>query len=286
MQEFEIKLDKNFETMQIKTFLRKNYNISASTLTKLKQTPNGILKNGCPVKVIDSISASDVLVVNLPKDKNDISPVKGDLNILYEDDNIIAIDKPAGLPVHPVKVYQENTLANYLRYYNISNNNDYTFRAVNRLDKDTSGIVLVAKDRVSAAKLQNSPTTYKQYFAICEGIINTSGTVNLPIRLSDNSKIVRVAGLGGADSVTHYQPIKVLNNHTLLSIVLETGRTHQIRCHLSHIGHPLAGDDLYGGSRELIKRQALHCGRIVIIHPITQEKIEITSPIPKDFFLN
>ena len=286
MQEFEIKLDKNFETMQIKTFLRKNCNISASTLTKLKQTPNGILKNGCPVKVIDSISASDVLVLNLPKDKNDISPVKGDLNILYEDDNIIAIDKPAGLPVHPVKVYQENTLANYLRYYNIYNKNDYTFRAVNRLDKDTSGIVLVAKDRVSAAKLQNSPTTYKQYFAICEGIINTSGTVNLPIRLSDNSKIVRVAGLGGADSVTHYQPIKVLDNHTLLSIVLETGRTHQIRCHLSHIGHPLAGDDLYGGSRELIKRQALHCGRIVIIHPITQEKIEITSPIPKDFFLN
>ncbi|MDO5124520.1 MAG: RluA family pseudouridine synthase, partial [Eubacteriales bacterium] len=206
---------------------------------------------------------------------------EGKLDILYEDDYILILNKPSNMPVHPVKSHQENTLANFVAFRCGITNCDFIFRAVNRLDCNTSGIVIVAKDRHTTSLLQGADIE-KHYIAVCHGVIDKSGTVNAPIRLCDNSKIVRCVSIDGKRAVTHYNPVKVMNDRTVLDIVLETGRTHQIRCHMSYLGHPLMGDDLYGGEREEISRQALHCGRVIFTHPYTEKTVDIEAPLPLD----
>lgn len=283
-REFEFTVSPEFSGVQAKVFLRRECKISARTLAKLKHEPQGITRNGELLRAVDTVFAGDVLVLKLPQEENEILPVAGDIDILFEDKYLIAINKPPFMPVHPVKVYQDNTLANFLRAYMLSHGEDYVFRALNRLDKDTSGIVLIAKDRVTAAKLAHCTT--KEYLAICEGEIFSSGKIDAPIRLAAGSKILRTVGEDGAPSLTYYTPLKREYGCTLLRVRIETGRTHQIRCHFAHIGHPLAGDDLYGGSRGLINRQALHCMNLRFTHPVTKEQTEITAPLPEDFFIH
>lgn len=270
----------NLDNVTVKTFLRRNCGVSARMITRLKREKDGILRNNKNIKTIDVLSKGDKIVLNIPEENNNITPVKGDLKILYEDDYIIILDKPFGVPVHPTKVHQLDTLANFLSYRQNILNENYKFRAINRLDKDTSGIVIVAKDKYTAYNLFDNVD--KTYYAVCEGIINEAGTINKPIRLLDGHSIQRVCADDGLKSVTHYKPVLSKNDHTLLEIKLETGHTHQIRVHFSSIGHPLAGDDMYGGSLKYIKRQALHCGKMEFIHPITKEKIKIESKIPDD----
>jgi pseudouridine synthase, RluA family len=153
-------------------------------------------------------------------------------------------------------------------------------RLVHRLDRDTSGLIVAAKHAHAAYRL--SGKIDKQYIAVCEGILQGSGTIDLPIRIKPGHSIQREVGAGGLPAVTHWKVLAEGNAHTLLSIHLDTGRTHQIRVHFSHIGHSLAGDDMYGGSRSLIGRQALHCAEIHFIHPVTQKTVEFTSPLPED----
>lgn len=282
-REFKFTVTESDSGVQAKTFLRGACAISARTLAKLKRTPGGITVNGKPLRAIDTVFAGDEIRLALPEDTNEITPVNGRIEILYEDEYIIALNKPANMPVHPVKSHQSDTLANLLSAYMIKRGENYTFRAVNRLDKDTSGIVLAAKDRITAAKLAHD--VRKQYFAICEGEIYRSGKIDLPVSLAQNSKMLRTAGCGGSPAVTLYTPVKSLHGCTLLNVRTETGRTHQIRCHLSHICHPLAGDDLYGGSRNLIGRQALHCAQACFVHPVTGAELEIRAPVPEDFFI-
>ena len=157
----------------------------------------------------------------------------------------------------------------------------YTFRALNRLDKDTSGCVILAKDRIAYSLVQ--PTVEKEYVAVCEGNIEMSGTIDAPIALCPDSKLKRCVCVDGDRAVTHYEPIAHGNVHTMCRMKLETGRTHQIRCHMSHIGHPLAGDDLYGGSLRYITRQALHCQSVRFTHPDTKEAILLSTEIPTEF---
>ena len=266
--------------MTARTFLRKRCNVSARIITLLKRKKSGILRNGENLKTIDILHCGDEIVLNLPQDKNEITPIEGDLNIVYEDEHIIAVDKPFGMPVHPTKVHQENTLANILKYIQEQKGESYTFRAVNRLDKDTSGIVLIAKDKYTATALQNKVD--KIYIAVCEGIIENSGTIDKPIRLLEGHTVQRTVADDGKPAVTHYTPLKSDGVHTMLRITLETGRTHQIRCHMAGIDHPLAGDDMYGGSLDYINRQALHCASVEFIHPITNEKIKIDTKLPED----
>lgn len=266
--------------MKARTFLRKRCGVSARIITLLKREKDGILKDNKILRTVDIVNSGDKIILKLPEDKNEIAPVKGDLKILYEDDYIIAIDKPAGMPVHPTKVHQLDTLANILKYFQNERGESYTFRAVNRLDKDTSGIVLIAKDKYTATALQSNVN--KTYLAVCEGVISDSGTIDEPIRLLEGHTVQRTTAPDGKHAVTHYKPIQSDEKHTLLSITLETGRTHQIRCHLASIGHPLAGDDMYGGSLEYIKRQALHCNGVSFVHPIKGEQIVIESKLPED----
>ncbi len=276
----EFTVPDRFDNITVKTFLRKNCGISSRMLTQLKREKDGILRNDKNIKAIERLRKGDRVVIHLPDEDNNIVPVKGDLNILYEDEYIIILDKPFGVPVHPTKIHQLDTLANFLSYRQNELGENYKFRAVNRLDKDTSGIVIIAKDKYTAYNLFKNVD--KTYYAVCEGIIDESGTIDKPIKLLEGHSIQRVCGEGGLNSITHYKPLLIKNNHTLLEIKLETGHTHQIRVHFSSIGHPLAGDDMYGGSLKYIERQALHCGEISFIHPITFNEIRISSELPYD----
>lgn len=272
---------KNDDGKLLKVFLKSTCGVSTRTFTKLKKIPLGITRKGQLIKADEKVFAGDEIVLKQVSEDNNIIPVKGSLDIVYEDSHIIIINKPASTPVHPTKIHQENTLANFLRYYSLEKGEDYTFRAVNRLDKDTSGLVLIAKDRHSAGILQKQDI-YKEYIAVCTGITPEKGTIDKPIKKSENSTMLRIISDDGDKAVTHFERIGCFDNLSLVKLWLETGRTHQIRCHMSSIGHPLEGDDLYGGSLEKIERQALHCAKMKFFHPIGGKVMELCCDIPED----
>lgn len=276
---FRISFEHNGQT--VKTYFRREIGLSARSMTVLKYAGTGITRRGVELRAHDILHTDDVVVINLPHEENLIEPVAGDLNILFEDDRLLIVNKPSSMPVHPTKIHQLDTLANIVAAYQKQKGEAYTFRALNRLDKDTSGIVLIVKDRVTYSLVQ--PTVQKIYYAVCEGIIRESGTVDMPITLEVNSSIKRCVRENGDRAITHYEPICFGNGHTLCRVAIETGRTHQIRCHMSHLGYPLAGDDLYGGSLRYIKRQALHCAEVKFRHPDTHSAICIKSEIPTEF---
>lgn len=270
-----------YDGKEAKNFLRQNCRLTSSVIKLLKNTENGITRNGDLLRTIDKVHTGDKIILTLPPDKNHITPVKGELDILYEDEYILVVNKPYNMPVHPTKIHQNDTLANIVSYYQNIKNEKYTFRSIFRLDKDTTGCVVIVKDLITYSLMKNSIT--KTYLAVCEGEILKPGTINKPICLADGSKMRRVVSEKGVYAITHYQPISSCNNHTMLKIHLETGRTHQIRCHLSSVGHPLAGDSLYGGHKEFIEHQALHCKSVEFIHPITKEIILIEAETPKEY---
>ncbi|MEE0858076.1 MAG: RluA family pseudouridine synthase [Acutalibacteraceae bacterium] len=270
-----------FNNTQAKWFLRNYCNISARLLTSLKMVPLGISRNGELLRVVDTIYKGDIIKIKLPQDDNKIEPVNLPLDICYEDEHVLLLNKPPYMPVHPTHDHIYDTLANGVAYYLKNKNLNISFRAINRLDRDTTGLVLVAKHSYSAANLVKN--VKKTYIAVCEGEIAESGTINANIALLPGHTIQRIAGVvDGVYAVTHYKPLLIKNNHTLVEFDLETGRTHQIRVHMSYINHPLAGDDMYGGSLEYIKRQALHCQKITFLHPITHKEITVTTELPKD----
>ncbi|MBQ6152266.1 MAG: RluA family pseudouridine synthase [Ruminococcus sp.] len=265
----------------MKDFLRKRCGLTAETLKTAKYTPLGISHNGETLRTVDTVCEGDLIKISLPTERNEILPVEGTLDILYEDNYVLVVNKPYGMPVHPVNVHQTDTLANIVSYYQRQRGEEYLFRALNRLDKDTSGCVVIAKDRITYGLLIGK--IKKEYVAVCEGVIECAGVVNAPIGLKDGSMITREVRDDGKAAVTHYEPLLRSKTHTLLRLWLETGRTHQIRCHMSFLGHPLAGDDLYGGATELIDRQALHCQKAEFLHPFTAESILVDTGIPQEF---
>ena len=266
----------------VKEFLRRECMVSSTLYTQLKKTENGVTNNGVHTRATDKVKFNDIIEITLPQDKNEITPVNMPIKILYEDEHLIAIDKSAHMTMHPVHGHLNDTLANALAYYADQKGEEWTFRAVNRLDRDTSGVVLIAKNMYSAPIL--SATVRKKYIAVCEGIIESGGTIDSPIRIKDGHTIQRETGADGVNAITHYNPIRHGGGHTLTEFELETGRTHQIRVHMASIGHPLAGDDMYGGSLDMIARQALHCTRVVFLHPGKRGYMTIDSPIPKEFY--
>lgn len=268
------------DNTSLKTFLKRECNVSSRIIAQLKREKDGILRDDKIIRTVDTVKKGDIIKLNLPDETNGVKPVKGDLNILFEDEYVIVYDKPFGIPVHPTKIYQTDTLANYDAYKQTLSFEKYKFRPVNRLDKDTSGLVIVAKDKYTASFIQNH--TDKTYYAVCEGIIEKEGIIDKPIKIKEGHTIQRVCADDGLKSVTRYRPVSRTLNHTFLEIKLETGHTHQIRVHFSYIGHPLAGDDMYGGSLDFIKRQALHCGETVFFHPIKKEYIKVKSELPED----
>ena len=247
--------------------------VSRRLLTRLKRTEKGITRNGETIRTIDEVFKGDIVILN-EQDEALLEP-NGALKveILYEDDQLIVFNKPPFMPVHPSIKHQGDTLGNFFA----AKCSGLTFRPVNRLDRDTSGCVIAAKNQYAAKALQG--TYEKVYYAICHGIFNKrNGFVNAPIAREQESIIKRCVRSDGQSAVTRYEVISASEKYSLLKLSLENGRTHQIRVHMAHIGHPVAGDDLYGGSREDYPRQALHCGEVEFIHPINGKKVKVTAP--------
>ncbi len=255
-----------------------NKGFSHKLITKLKAS-GGLTRGGKPLRTVDRVSAGDTVSVRI-EDSGDIVPnpdVKA--AIAFENEDVVVFDKPPNLPVHPSIVHYDDTLGNlYAALYPNS-----AFRPIHRLDKDTSGLVACAKNKLAAAMLgESGGRIEKTYFAVASGEISQSGKIDAPIGRTDGSIIKREVRSDGQRAVTLYEPMLRKNGRTLLKITLKTGRTHQIRVHFAYIGHPLCGDDLYGGDRSDIKRQALHCGKMRLKLPLTGEVIEIESPLPDD----
>jgi len=270
-----------YDGKKLVAFLRGGVKISSRTLTGLKQDPEGIKKNGEHIRTIDKISTGDVITVKLPEEKNAIEPADfSSLNIVYEDDDLLIINKPPFLAAHPTHNHQGDTLANQVAGYMLSKGKSPLFRAVGRLDKSTSGLIIIALNKHSAFML--SGKNEKEYIALAEGRIEGSGTINTPIYRPDPGKTLRAAGETGESAITHYTVAASSDSLTLLNLRLQTLGTHQIRVQFSSTGHPLAGDEMYGGSRELIDRAALHCAKISFTHPVTGNNLFFEAPLPED----
>ena len=269
-----------FNNVQAKHFFREFCGLSSRMITQLKREKDGILMNGKILRTIDFVKAGDEVIINLPDEEMQIVPIKGKLDIVYEDNYLLVVNKPPFMPVHPVKQHQSDTLANIVAYYCSEKQENFVFRALNRLDRDTSGLVLIAKDRFTANKLKFS--VKKAYYALVHGKITKNGTIKAPIGLLEDSKMVRHVLEEGSPAITNYEVFLSNEEFSFLKLRLETGKTHQIRCHMTSLGHPLLGDDLYGGSRSQINRQALHCGEMEFIHPITEKLIKLSADIPDD----
>ncbi len=275
----------------VKDVLSNEFNISNRFLVKLKKYKR-IFLNGNEVYTSKEIKVGDIIEVNIDFDEesDNIVPTKMNLDILYEDEYLLIINKEPNLPVHPSILHFEDSLSNGVKYYYEKNNIKRLLRPVNRLDKDTSGIVIFAKNEYiqeSLVRQMKSNDFKKEYVAILVGnIIDSKGTIDKPISRKEDSIIEREINKSGDQAITHFELIKnfEINSQKLsyVKFILETGRTHQIRVHSKSIGHPILGDSLYGSKSDLISRQALHAYKVTFIHPITKSQIQIIAEIPND----
>ena len=282
------KIDRATESISIEQFLR-THGCSHHVLTHLKRTECGILLNGIWAYTNQKLKAGDQLVIRVIEEESSpgILPVPMPLDIIYEDEDLMVINKERDTPIHPSVNNHENTLANAVMYYFSSQNIPFVYRCINRLDRDTSGLLIIAKNMVSGAilsKMSSERQIHREYLAIVEGELPPEGTIDAPIARTDGSAIMRCVDFErGEKAVTHFRCVKKANGLSLASVRLETGRTHQIRVHMKYIGHPLIGDFLYNpDSMDLIQRQALHSSRLTFSHPITGETLDFTSDLPED----
>ena len=284
---FEYKVTSEYDGENIKTVLKQHFKMSTALINELKKYDDGICVNGKHMRVVDTVSENDLLRVTLREGASEtIIPKNIPLDIVYEDEDILVINKPAHMPTHPSMGNYENTVANGIMYYFKSRGEERVFRAVNRLDKDTSGLMAIAKNAYIHARLGEEiadGTLKRRYTAIVCGNLETDGTIDAPIDRAHDSTIERIVRPDGQRAVTHYSVIKRFGDYTLINLELETGRTHQIRVHMAHIGHPLAGDWLYGTEdKETVPRQMLHSCYLRFIHPVTGEKMEFKSETAQD----
>lgn len=272
--------------MSINTILRLNYRFSSRFKTKIKYQKL-IDLNGTPTPGYIKPEVGDIIGVRLPEESNDFPAEDIPLDVIYEDDDLLIINKQPGIIVHPTKGHPEHTIANGLMKYMADTKQNFKIRFANRIDMDTSGIIVVAKNANAQNELSSQMrrgTVKKKYIALVEGIVDKDHfEIDLPIGRPDPISIQRtVMYEGGKDALTEVDVLERYEAHTLVEVTLHTGRTHQIRVHLSHIGHPIAGDALYGGSDELIGRQALHAHYIEFDHPFTHDRVNFEAEMLQD----
>lgn len=282
------KIKPSEEGLRIEQFLRGN-GYSRQNLVELKKMKESVLLNGIWVHLNDTLHTDDHLTIRIQENESSekIPPVEHPLDIVYEDEDIIVINKPAGMPIHPSQNNYYNSLANALAYYYQQKGEHFIFRCTNRLDRDTSGLTVIAKHMLSSNILSAAVRRHdihREYLAIVRGNVTPeSGTIDAPLSRKEGSIIERMVDFeNGERAVTHYKVIDHKNGHSLISLYLETGRTHQIRIHMKHIGFPLVGDYLYNPDMEYISRQALHSHRLKFTHPITGKTMEFVAPLPED----
>lgn len=278
-------------------FLRSR-GVSRRLTAKLKRIPGGITKNGFPVRTVDTVLTGDV--ISLKAEDERLTEPNGTLYVpvVYEDDDVIVFNKPAGMPVHPSAGHRGDTLGNFFAALYP----DITFRPINRLDKDTSGLCAAAKNPYAASVLNRSGSIFKVYYAVTEGMPfphkicncntpikwyedNGSYVIDAPIGRAEASVVRREIRRDGRRAVTRYTVLKGNDDLCLVRVVLETGRTHQIRVHFSSVGHPLAGDDFYGGNLKLCREQALHCGEMRFARLSDGVEVKLSCGIRRDMKL-
>ena len=276
-----------YQGLTVEQYLKSHLQLSGRKIQKLTRL-KGILLNNKPVYLQKKLKAGNtVSVLELSDRSYGVDPEPGDIDILFEDDQIIVLNKPAGLLVHPAGQTARGTLANYLAAYFAQKGKVCTIRPLHRLDRDTSGCVAFAKDPLSQSLLEKqlAEGSFKRsYLAIVQGVLEPpAGTIDAPIGPHPLKANRRAISPQGEKAITHYRTVCTFQGMSLLALELETGRTHQIRVHLAALGHPVIGDKMYGKSSPLIKRQALHAWYLEFLHPEDGRRIAVQAPLPSDF---
>ena len=286
-------VQEKYDNLRLSVFIREACGVSRATLIKLKKLDNGIMLNGERVTVAATVKSGDVLILAIEDREDETNPfvtAVGEMpEVVYEDEAVIAVNKPYGMPTHTSHGHRDDSLANSVCAYFAKKGKPFVFRAVNRLDLDTSGVVLIAKNRYYANILSRSMENgefSKKYLAILDGDIPKSGEVDGYISREGESIIKRTLSdteTEGSDySLTRYERVCSSNGASVVIAAPVTGRTHQLRVHFSFVGAPIYGDTMYGAPSEHIDRQALHAYELTFPSPITGEKITVKADIPSD----
>lgn len=268
--------------------LLKAHGYSSTVIRHLKETENGIQRNGVWARVYEPLASGDTVTILLTEEASseNIVPTPLPLDIVYEDEDLLIINKPAGMPIHPSQGNYDNTLANACAYYFQQKGEPFIYRCINRLDRNTTGLLIIARHAYSASLLSSMVAKreiHREYLALATGLVPDSGVIEAPIARVDGSTIEREVNFEtGEFARTHYRRLEYKNGYSLVSLKLDTGRTHQIRVHMKYIGHPLPGDFLYNPDYSVIRRQALHSYRLTFTHPITGKELQFTAPLPDD----
>ncbi|MPW26627.1 RluA family pseudouridine synthase [Alkalibaculum sp. M08DMB] len=274
-----------FDT-KVKDYLMDKFHYSSRLIRKIKREGE-ILVNDIKVTINEPLKANDKIVVYLGEEHIDSDPEDIPIKVIHEDDDVLVINKNPGIVTHATRSHPRGTLANAIAFYWEKNNINAKIRFVNRLDRDTSGVIIIAKNKYAHQFIQNEmkqDKVEKIYCALVEGIPDVEeGTIHAPIGRPYEDSIMRIVMEEGKEAITHYKTIKKFKEHSLLEIRLETGRTHQIRVHLKSIGHPIIGDSLYNeNSMQYISRQALHANKIVFNHSRLHIPCEFKADMPRD----
>lgn len=269
----------------VQRVLRQELRVSRTLLRTAKRNGD-ILLDHLPVRTNVEVKAGQILELRMRNQETKVIPERMELDLLFEDTHLLAVNKPPGMLVHPLTTEPLGTLANGVIYHWQQQGITDQFRPVHRLDRDTSGIVLIAKNPYVHQQLQQQMKQGKfvrRYLALVAGeVFPRQGVIEASIALATDSYIKRMVSPDGKPAVSHYKVLRFLNGGSLVCVELETGRTHQVRIHLSYLGHPLWGDSLYGGDTTKIKRQALHCAYLAFIHPVKGTLMKIACPVPED----
>jgi 23S rRNA pseudouridine1911/1915/1917 synthase len=274
------------DSLPVRTVLSRGLELSRQLLVRLKRSGT-LLINGEPALLKDRVRAGDILSITIKEEKEqDLAPEPLSVSVVFEDDHVLVLDKSPGMVVHPTKGFLSGTVANAVIHHWQERGQSFVFRPVHRLDKDTSGLLVIAKNpfvQDALTRQHQSGEWHKSYTAVVQGEMrDQSGRIEAPIARVGNGTRARIIADHGQRAVTLWETLRILHEATLIKARLVTGRTHQIRVHMAHIGHPLIGDEVYGTPTELIGRHALHASAISFTHPVTKAHMYFTSALPED----
>ena len=282
-REISYTVPEEYDGKKVVNFLREHCGFSARIVRSIKFTADGMKLNGIKTRTTDKLKSGDVVTVFMPDSGSAPEAMPADINIIYEDDDILVINKSPFMAMHPTHNHQGDTLANAVAAYLAQKGIISSFRSVGRLDKGTSGVVVCALNPLAASKL--SGKVKKEYCALVKGRLEGTGSIDVPIYRPDPMKTLRACSyeLGVETALTHWTAEQTFEESTFISLKLETGRTHQIRVHMAYSGHPLAGDDMYGDFMTEIGHHLLHCRKCKLTHPVTGEEMTFEAPMWQDF---
>jgi 23S rRNA pseudouridine1911/1915/1917 synthase len=288
MSKFVFDVEEKDSGRSIKDILRNELGFSKRLRAKLKNEPQLVCLNGAEAAGWIPLKTGDQVTINFPQETSNFIPENIPISIIFEDDDLLILNKQAGIVCHPTKGHPGHTISNGVQHYIDTNNKEFKIRFINRLDMDTSGVLAIAKNSHSqdaVVKQMKDNQVEKKYLAVVKGVIEKdSGTIDQPIGQPDPLLVNRGVVADGDESITHFKVVtRYPKGYSLVELLLETGRTHQIRVHLAHLGHPVVGDHLYGENEPfLIERQALHALSLSLTHPVTGKQMVFEAPLPED----